>query len=269
MLVGSLQRGLADGAGPAINQAQDGLHAGHRAHLQGWQACVQPSWHRSFRGGSHGPRSPPPAEARRGESSSNAAQRSRLVGERGFEPRTPWPPAIDRGFQVGPNHPGSYRFELALDGGRCASSPDCPGPSREIRYPVRYPVSGRRSPQTAGDVSRGEQGGDGFHRFRDTLGMLGRFAFRAARSRRAGVVLSWAFTNAPWLLPVRKVLETNRVLAFAHPRPAAPVHIVVVPKQKLPTLAHADPGDGCRRRSWTGTWAPVMAALDGNGERCC
>jgi histidine triad (HIT) family protein len=36
--------------------------------------------------------------------------------------------------------------------------------------------------------------------------------------------------------PVSKVMETERVLAFHHTRPFWPVHIVVIPKQHVPSL---------------------------------
>ena len=36
--------------------------------------------------------------------------------------------------------------------------------------------------------------------------------------------------------PVRKVLETENVLAYHHTRPFWPVHIVVVPKRHVPSL---------------------------------
>jgi len=42
--------------------------------------------------------------------------------------------------------------------------------------------------------------------------------------------------------PVRVVAETDRVLAFHHTRPFWPVHIVVVPKQHVPSLV--DLGEG-------------------------
>jgi len=38
-------------------------------------------------------------------------------------------------------------------------------------------------------------------------------------------------------LPVEKVYETQRVLAFHHTRPAYPVHLVVIPKTHVPSLA--------------------------------
>ena len=36
--------------------------------------------------------------------------------------------------------------------------------------------------------------------------------------------------------PVRVVAETDRVLAYHHTRPHWPVHIVVIPKQHVPSL---------------------------------
>lgn len=42
--------------------------------------------------------------------------------------------------------------------------------------------------------------------------------------------------------PIDVVVETDEVLAFHHTRPFWPVHIVVVPKQHIPSLV--DLGDG-------------------------
>jgi histidine triad (HIT) family protein len=36
--------------------------------------------------------------------------------------------------------------------------------------------------------------------------------------------------------PVERVLETDGVLAFHHTRPAYPIHVVVIPKQHIPSL---------------------------------
>ena len=44
-------------------------------------------------------------------------------------------------------------------------------------------------------------------------------------------------------LSVDVVAETPRVLAFRHTRPAYPVHIVVIPKQHIPSLVDFAPGD--------------------------
>ncbi|WP_020123792.1 HIT domain-containing protein [Streptomyces canus] len=46
----------------------------------------------------------------------------------------------------------------------------------------------------------------------------------------------------PGLVEIERVLETDRVLAFHHTKPSHPVHIVVVPKDHIPSLV--DLGDG-------------------------
>lgn len=40
----------------------------------------------------------------------------------------------------------------------------------------------------------------------------------------------------PGLVEINRVMETERVLAFHHTRPAYPVHILVVPKEHVPSL---------------------------------
>ncbi|WP_223292252.1 HIT domain-containing protein [Salipaludibacillus neizhouensis] len=42
------------------------------------------------------------------------------------------------------------------------------------------------------------------------------------------------------LLPVKKVIETERVLAFYHTRPKFEAHIVVIPKKHIPSLIEYD-----------------------------
>lgn len=39
---------------------------------------------------------------------------------------------------------------------------------------------------------------------------------------------------------VKKVLETDNVLAFYHTRPFWPVHVVVIPKKHIPSLLHLE-----------------------------
>jgi len=42
---------------------------------------------------------------------------------------------------------------------------------------------------------------------------------------------------------VRRVLETERVLAYHHTKPFYPVHIVVIPKRHIPSLLTLEEGD--------------------------
>jgi histidine triad (HIT) family protein len=43
--------------------------------------------------------------------------------------------------------------------------------------------------------------------------------------------------------PVKKVLETDGVLAYHHTRPSFPVHIVVIPKKHIPSLITLEESD--------------------------
>ncbi|MBK6326439.1 MAG: HIT domain-containing protein [Chloroflexi bacterium] len=45
-----------------------------------------------------------------------------------------------------------------------------------------------------------------------------------------------AFTHMSFLLPVDRLRETASLVAFPHPRPAYPVHILIVPKRSIPNL---------------------------------
>jgi diadenosine tetraphosphate (Ap4A) HIT family hydrolase len=66
--------------------------------------------------------------------------------------------------------------------------------------------------------------------------MLGRSLYRLARMPAVHAVVRTAFAHASWLLPVRRVLDTPTVLAFRHPRPSSPTHVLLVPKRAIPGL---------------------------------
>ena len=42
-------------------------------------------------------------------------------------------------------------------------------------------------------------------------------------------------------LPVDRLVETSTLLAFHHPTPAHPLHVLLVPKKSIATLADLDP----------------------------
>jgi len=44
-------------------------------------------------------------------------------------------------------------------------------------------------------------------------------------------------------IPAKRLHETETLLAFHHPKPSYPFHVVIVPKQKVPTLMELDPSD--------------------------
>ena len=67
--------------------------------------------------------------------------------------------------------------------------------------------------------------------------------FRLARTRLAGYVVGWMFAHISCMIPVKRLYETATLLAFHHPQPSYPVHILIVPKRNcrgLESLSSAD-----------------------------
>jgi histidine triad (HIT) family protein len=66
--------------------------------------------------------------------------------------------------------------------------------------------------------------------------MISKLLFRLARNRLLDAAVRFGFANLSALLPVRRVCETERIIAFHHPRPAWEHHVLFVPKVAIPTL---------------------------------
>ena len=64
--------------------------------------------------------------------------------------------------------------------------------------------------------------------------------FWLARRPIAQAAVRHAFAHLAWAIPVRRVYETATVLAFHHPRPSWPTHVLVVPKRAVPSLLALD-----------------------------
>jgi histidine triad (HIT) family protein len=47
--------------------------------------------------------------------------------------------------------------------------------------------------------------------------------------------------NIPFAIPVKRLYETDSLLAFFHPKPAYPFHLLIIPKQAIHSLADIDP----------------------------
>lgn len=54
-------------------------------------------------------------------------------------------------------------------------------------------------------------------------------------------ITSWIFTYMPFAIPARRLRETDTLLAFYHPKPAYPFHVVLVPRRAVPSLMELDP----------------------------
>ena len=65
---------------------------------------------------------------------------------------------------------------------------------------------------------------------------------RAAKTAaRKPFLLAWVLKNMSFALPVERLIETSSLLAFFHPTPAYPLHILLVPKRPIFSLSELDP----------------------------
>ena len=62
---------------------------------------------------------------------------------------------------------------------------------------------------------------------------IAKMLFKIARSRVGDAIIGWSFAKTSHLLPVNKVYETDKVIAFYHPQPSYPLHILIVPKRAI------------------------------------
>lgn len=60
--------------------------------------------------------------------------------------------------------------------------------------------------------------------------------FRLSRTWLGGIVVGWVLAHFSFALPVNRLLETGTLMAFEHPQPSHPVHILIVPKERYRNL---------------------------------
>jgi histidine triad (HIT) family protein len=66
---------------------------------------------------------------------------------------------------------------------------------------------------------------------------------RLARTRRMGRCIRWVFEHMSFAIPVKRLRETDTLLAFHHPNPAYSVHILIVPKRAWGSLLELESND--------------------------
>jgi len=68
---------------------------------------------------------------------------------------------------------------------------------------------------------------------------LARAAFHLLRRFRclAQTLLPWSLTHMSFAIPLHKLRETATLVAFYHPQPSYPVHILILPKRAIPSMA--------------------------------
>ena len=73
------------------------------------------------------------------------------------------------------------------------------------------------------------------------------FMRRAANSTTGKAILGrlvgWGVTYMSFAIPLKRLRETEVLLAFFHPQPVYPLHILLVPKRPVPSLGQMDASD--------------------------
>jgi histidine triad (HIT) family protein len=75
------------------------------------------------------------------------------------------------------------------------------------------------------------------------LRYLRRFLFTLARTAVFGTIIAWIFAHMSFAIPVHRLRETDLLLAFYHPKPSYPLHILIVPKRQIPNMMALQPTD--------------------------
>ena len=66
---------------------------------------------------------------------------------------------------------------------------------------------------------------------------------RLVRSPLGQLLAGWIFAHMSFAIPVQRLYETKSLVAFYHPRPAYTVHILIIPKKAIASLAELKPGE--------------------------
>jgi histidine triad (HIT) family protein len=67
------------------------------------------------------------------------------------------------------------------------------------------------------------------------------------------------FTYMSFLIPVNRLRETSNLIAFHHPSPSYKIHVLIVPKRQVDSLASLDPQDTA---FLTDLYATVQSLVD-------
>ena len=56
-------------------------------------------------------------------------------------------------------------------------------------------------------------------------------------------LIGWIFEHMNFVIPVKRLRETETLMAFYHPKPSYKFHVLLVPKKAITTLKEFDPND--------------------------
>ena len=79
------------------------------------------------------------------------------------------------------------------------------------------------------------------------------------RLRFVSRLIGWILTYMSFLIPVTRLRETSNLLAFHHPSPSYKIHVLILPKRQVDSLASLDPQDTA---FLTDLYATVQSLVD-------
>jgi histidine triad (HIT) family protein len=56
-------------------------------------------------------------------------------------------------------------------------------------------------------------------------------------------IFIWMLNHVPFAIPVKRLRETDSLLAFFHPKPDYPFHVILVPKKAVRSFSDLEPAD--------------------------
>lgn len=56
-------------------------------------------------------------------------------------------------------------------------------------------------------------------------------------------IIGWMFAHMSFVIPVKRLRETDTLTAFYHPKPAYAFHVLLIPKKQIVSLEQLDPHD--------------------------
>jgi diadenosine tetraphosphate (Ap4A) HIT family hydrolase len=69
-----------------------------------------------------------------------------------------------------------------------------------------------------------------------TRAFIANLLFSVARHPSMGSVVGWGFEHFSPVLPLERILLTNKTIAFNHPRPTWGRHILIIPRKQIKTI---------------------------------
>ena len=64
-----------------------------------------------------------------------------------------------------------------------------------------------------------------------------RWLFKLARTPAVGYLVGLVFAHFSFIIPTKRLRETSSLVAFYHPQPSYPIHILIVAKKQCRDLA--------------------------------